>query len=279
MESPARRTRFICRYPDAIANRPASFFAAVASLWRWRSGLVLVCGSCLCAPCLAATALVAVAASFTPAARQLGQVWEQQSGHSLQFSSGSTGKLYGQIVNGAPYDLFLAADEQHPKRLAEAGLAVANSRMTYAIGTLVLWSATSLPLASAGPDTLRHGDFRRPAIAHPELAPYGRAASETLGTLGLWAALQARIVRAENVAQAYAMAASGNAELAFIAGSMRPATGHSWVVPSRLHRPIRHQAVLLTRAADNLAARGFLAYLRSDEARARLLELGYRVAD
>ncbi len=230
-------------------------------------------------PTLAATALVAVAANFAPAARQLGQAWQQQSNHGLEFSIGSTGKLYGQIINGAPYDLFLAADEQRPRRLVQAGLAVENSRMTYAIGTLVLWSPDPQRLRSAGPDVLRYGDFRRLAIANPKLAPYGRAARETLLALGLWTRLQPRIVRAENVAQASAMAASGNAELALIAGSLQPPGGSRWIVPAGLYRPIRQQAVLLTRAANNAAARGFLAYLHSDTARARLLELGYRVAD
>ncbi len=241
--------------------------------------MIVVCLWCTCTSAAAATARVAVAASFAPAARQLGQTWEQRSGHNLKFSIGSTGKLYAQIVNGAPYDLFLAADELWPQRLVDAGLAVENSRITCAIGTLVLWSPDPRRLTSNGPEELRQGEFRRLAIANPELAPYGRAARETLHSLGLWTALKPRIVRAENAAQASAMAASGNAELAFIAGSLRPSGGSSWIVPSRLHRPIRQQAVLLTGAGDNVAARGFLAYLHSDEAKARLAELGYRAAD
>ncbi|HHQ14426.1 MAG TPA: molybdate ABC transporter substrate-binding protein [Chromatiales bacterium] len=279
MESPARPTRNVRRLCDAIASLPTRSGATVHGSRPWLPGIVLVCCCCLCVPAFAATALVAVAASFAPAARQLGQTWEQQSGHSLKFSIGSTGKLYSQIVNGAPYDLFLAADEQWTERLIQAGLAVEDSRTTCAIGTLVLWSPDARRLTSHGPDVLRRGEFRRLAIANPKLAPYGRAARETLRALGLWTALQARIVQAENVAQASAMAASGNAELAFIAGSVQAPGGSHWIVPARLHRPIRQQAVLLNRAAGNVAARGFLAYLRSDEAKARLVELGYRMAD
>ena len=154
------------------------------------------------------------------------------------------------------------------------------TRFTYATGRLVLWSADPARIPEDGAALLRAGDFRRLAMANPELAPYGRAARQALAALGVLEALEERIVLGENVGQAHALVASGNAELGFVAlsyvDSARNRVGGSrWLVPDSLYEPIHQDAVLLTRAEDNSAARDLLAYLRRPEVRALIERFGY----
>lgn len=236
----------------------------------------------LAGPVAGEEAVVAVAANFTEVAERLEGTFERQSGHSLTFVVGSTGKLYAQIAHGAPFDAFLAADQARPERLEEEGLAVAGSRFTYATGRLTLWSREPGGVGSDGAATLRQGKFRLLAIANPDLAPYGAAARQTLESLDLWTALEDQVVLGETVGQAHALVASGNAELGFVALSyvLSPRNeipGSRWDVPAELHAPIRQDAVLLTRAAANPAARGFLDFLRGDAAKTVIESYGYRV--
>lgn len=233
-------------------------------------------------PAAAAEAVVAVAANFSEVAERLAKDFKRASGHSLTFVGGSTGKLHAQIANGAPFDAFLAADQESPERLEKAGLAVAGSRFTYAIGRLTLWSREPGRIGSDGAATLRQGNFRRLAIANPALAPYGAAAKQILENLDLWKRFEGKIVMGETIGQAHALVASGNAELGFVALSSvlspRNETGGSrWDVPAGLHAPIRQDAVLLARGAGNPAARGFLGFLRSEKARAVIEAYGYVV--
>lgn len=228
----------------------------------------------------AGEARIAVAANFAEAMDDLEPAFESATGHDLIVSTGSTGQIYAQIVNGAPYDIFLAADEERPALLEEQGTAVAGSRFTYAVGRLTLWSAGSQGIGEDGAATLSRGDFRHLAIANPDLAPYGAAALETLAALGLREALKGKIVMGQNVGQAHALVSTGNAELGFVALSSVLALpsgseGSRWDVPDELYAPIRQDAVLLTRAADNAAARAFLDWLQSDEARAIIAAHGY----
>ena len=241
-------------------------------------GLFVVLAILCAPPAPAAQARAAVAANFLSAARELADGFSASSGHRVDISSGSTGQLYAQIIRGAPYDLLLAADQDRPARLESQGRAVAGSRFTYARGRLVLWSVDALLIGDDPDNLLRHGEFRRLALANPRLAPYGLAAWQVLGRLGVRERLANRLVRGENVAQAYAMAASGNAELAFVAAALpRPGDGSRWLVPESLHEPIRQDAVLLQRGADNPAAREFLEYLRSAPALDRIRARGYGV--
>jgi molybdate transport system substrate-binding protein len=231
-------------------------------------------------PAAGEEATVAVAANFAEVVERLEADYERRSGHALNVVAGSTGKLYAQVVAGAPFDVLLAADQERPERLERDGLAVAGSRFTYAVGRLTLWSREPERVGADGAATLRDGDFRLLAIANPALAPYGQAARQTLAGLGLWDRLERKIVRGESIGQAHAMVASGNAELGLVALSYvlspRNATpGSRWEVPPDLHEPIRQDAVLLNRAAGNAAARGFLDYLRGDAARAVIETYGY----
>jgi len=222
--------------------------------------------------------LVAVATNFAETGRRLEADFEAMTGYDVTLTTGSTGHIYAQIRNGAPFDLFLSADQARPQRLEQAGQAVAGSGFTYAIGLLVLWADDG---SSIGMETLKKDQFRRLAMANPDVAPYGRAAYETIEVLGLESVLAPKIVMGENVGQTYGLVATGNADLGFVAQSTvlssdRHAEGSYWVVPQDFYMPIRQDAVLLTRAQDNEAAKAFMAYLKSEKAKAVMRHYGYR---
>lgn len=224
------------------------------------------------------TATVAVAANFAAPAKALIDRFMKTSEHQITLSTGSTGKLYAQIEHGAPFEVFLAADQERPARLEEQGLGVSGSRFTYAVGKLVLWSAQPELVDHHG-DILKQGDFARLAIANPKLAPYGAAARETLQKLGVWSQVQPKLVMGENIAQTHQFVSTGNAELGFVAlsqiqGEDKP-TGSYWQVPGSLHTPIRQDAVLLARGKHNEAAKQLLQYLRSEPAKALIESYGY----
>ena len=230
-----------------------------------------------CAPACADEVRVAVAANFAPVLAQLAAPFTEASGHHLRVSSGSSGKLYAQISHGAPFDVLLSADAERPRRLEADGQVVAGSRFTYARGRLVLWSAKPGVVDNRG-EVLRRGTFRRLAIANPRIAPYGAAAQDVLEGLRLWHAVQGRLVQGEDIGQTFQFVYTGNAELGFVAWSQIKARGESgsfWLVPEALHRPIEQQAVLLTGAADNAAARAFLEFLCGPRAREIIAAAGY----
>ena len=233
------------------------------------------------APTQAAEVMAAVAANFTAPMKMLAKSFEQDTGHKLVLSFGSTGSFYAQIKNGAPFDVLLAADSDTPLRLEKDGLGVAGSRFTYATGRLVLWSPKAGVVDDQG-SVLRSGKFQRLAIANPKLAPYGAAAMQVLANLGLEATVQPKLVQGENIAQAYQFVASGNASLGFVALSQvmregRLASGSVWIVPSSLHAPLRQEAALLRRGEASAAARAFLSFMRSASARAIISAHGYEL--
>ena len=156
-------------------------------------------------------------------AKALETAFEKQSGHDVVLAPGSTGKHFAQIQNGAPFDVFLAADAERPKLLEEGGKAVSGSRFTYAVGSVVLWSPKN-GLVDPEAEVLREGKFKRLAIANPRLSPYGKAAQQILENLGLWDSIKSRIVQGENIAQTFQFISTGNAELGFISLSqiMKP---------------------------------------------------------
>lgn len=228
--------------------------------------------------CQAAELQVAVASNFTKPMQAIASKFEQQTGHKVLLAFGSTGKLYAQIRNGAPFDVLLAADEQVPAKLESEGFGVAGSRFPYAIGKLVLWSARKGYVDGA--DTLNTAPYRHLAVANPKTAPYGAAAMATLDALGLTATAHDRLVQGENIAQAHQFVASGNAELGFVALSQvvengAIGEGSGWIVPARLHPPIRQDAVLLDKGRDNPAAKALLDYLKSETAAKVIEAYGY----
>lgn len=216
---------------------------------------------------------VAVASNFASTIQELADLFEQETGISVVLSLSSTGKHYAQIVNGAPYDVFLAADAERPRLLEEEGNAVTGTRFTYAIGRLVLWSPDEGRVT--GEESLRRGDFRFLSIANPRLAPYGSAAREVLESIGLWEELEPRLVQGENITQAWQFVATGNAELGFVPEATiieGGGGGSQWIVPQELYTPIVQQAVLIR---DTPEARAFLEYLASEPARTLIGESGY----
>ncbi len=225
------------------------------------------------APLSAGEVYVAVAANFTAAMKEIAADFEQASGHHAIVSYGSTGKLYAQIENGAPFEVFLAADQKRPKLLEEKDKA--GGRFTYAVGKLVLWSSDEK--RTLDEQTLGNDDFRRLAIANPKTAPYGAAAVEIMSNLGLYNALEPKLVIGDTIAQTRQFVATGNAELGFVALAQIALddSGSRWSIPDDLYTPIRQDAVLLTKGEDNSAARALLDYLRSEAARAVIHKYGY----
>ena len=235
----------------------------------------LLTGLLLTTTVQAGTVSVAVAANFTSVAEDLAPLFKAETGHDVVYSFGATGLLYAQIAQGAPFEVFLAADDVRPARAVTDGFGAEGTGFTYAIGALALYS-TSLDLPD-GKAVLEQGDFDRLAIADPETAPYGRAAVETLAALGLLDKVAPRLVTGENISQALQFIDSGNAELGFVAASQVIGRPDVWIVPAELHEPIRQDAVLLKTGATNPAATAFMAFLRSETAEAVIEAAGYAV--
>lgn len=240
---------------------------AVTAMIRY--AIALACGITALgsAPLRGAEATVAVAANFLPIARELEAAFEATGSHGITLAHGSTGRLYAQIVQGAPFDLFLSADTERPARLEAEGRAV--TRAVYAVGRLVLVTR------NGGPETL---GGQRIALADPEVAPYGRAAMEAFSALG-YEPEDATLFFGDSVGQSANIFATGNATAAFLAEAQLgalPGVFERWPMDGR-HEPILQEAALLTRGADNAAARAFFAFLTGPEGRAWITSAGYGV--
>lgn len=254
---------------------------------RWVC-LALALAVCPASWAWAAEVTVAVAANFSAAMQRLAQAFENATGHRVRPAVGATGALYAQVKNGAPFQVFLSADDRTPARLEAEGFAVPGTRFVYATGRLVLWSADAARV-DAKADVLREsgkpggtpqGPRMRLALANPKTAPYGAAAVQAMDRLGVAARWQGQLVQGENIAQAHQFVATGNAAMGFVAMSQvmldgRLQTGSAWVVPAPLHDPLRQEAVLLRRGEPEPAAQALLAFLKTDEARAIIRAYGY----
>lgn len=218
---------------------------------------------------------VAVAANFTDAAKEIAEAFKAKTGHEAVLSFGSSGHLYTQITQEAPYQIFLSADVDHPRKATDDGHGVADSRFTYAIGKLVLWSKAAD--AVKGEETLKSGTFAKISIANPTLAPYGAAAVEAMKKLGVYETLTPKIVQGNNIAQAFQFVDTGNAEVGFVALAQlaNVTAGSRWVVPQSLYSPIKQDAVLLKKGLGDEAATGFMTFLKGPEARAIIAKYGY----
>ncbi|CAD5110164.1 molybdate ABC transporter substrate-binding protein [Zestomonas carbonaria] len=222
---------------------------------------------------------VAVAANFTGPVQAMTEDFEKTTGHKLVTSFGATGQFYAQIKNGAPFEVFLSADDSTPAKLDQEGETVAGSRFTYAIGTLALWSAKEGYVDDQG-EVLKRQDYRHLSIANPKTAPYGLAATQVLDHLGLRQAVAGKLVEGQNITQAHQFVASGNAELGFVALSQiykdgQVTGGSAWIVPAELHEPIRQDAVILAKGKDNPAAKAFVEYLKGEQAGKVIESYGY----
>lgn len=247
-----------------VAARISRYFAFIAAI--------------IALPAAAAETHVAVAANFTEPAKAIAAGFERATGHKATLAFGSSGAFYTQIIQGAPFDIFLSADAERPVRAEKDGFAVPGTRFTYAVGQLVLYSATPGLVDGSGA-VLKSGKFDKVAIADPATAPYGAAAIETMQKLGVYAAIKPKLVTGSSIAQAYQFTATGAAQLGFVARSQVIAVpgGSRWLVPARLHAPIDQQAVLLKTGARNPAAAAFVRYLKSRPALAIIRRFGYMI--
>jgi molybdate transport system substrate-binding protein len=249
--------------------RDMNLLRSLLAIWLILTGL----------PTLADTTTVAVAANFTKPMTEIVAGFEKDSGHTVKLSFGSSGKFVSQLENGAPFDVFLSADDKNPIKLEQAGLTVAGSRFTYAIGKLVLWSKNPNFVDDQG-QVLEKGHFKHLALADPKLAPYGAAALEFLKAKGLLDKLQPLFVQGENISQTHEFISTENAELGFVALSQviadgKIASGSAWVIPQDQYSPILQDAVLLKSAASNPAALALLNYLKSETALEIIEKYGY----
>ena len=218
---------------------------------------------------------VAVAANFTDAATEIAAAFAEATEHEAVLSFGATGQFYTQITQGAPFEVFLAADDDRPALAVAEGHGVEGSVFTYAIGQLVLYSAEEGKVT--GPEVLEGDGFRQIAIANPETAPYGQAAIQAMQSLGVYDALQPKIVQGQSIGQTFQFVESGNAEVGFVALGQVSQTdaGSRWVVPQEHYEPIKQDAVLLKTGENNPAASAFLEFLKGDEAAAIIEKYGY----
>lgn len=224
---------------------------------------------------------VAVAANFTAPIQAIAKDFEADTGHKLVAAYGATGQFYTQIKNGAPFEVFLAADDSTPAKLESEGDTVKGSRFTYAVGTLALWSAKEGYVDSQG-QVLKANQYQHLSIANPKAAPYGLAATQVLDKLKLTEATQAKIVEGQNITQAYQFVSTGNAELGFVALSQifkdgKVTSGSAWIVPANLHDPIKQDAVILTKGKDSAAAKALVQYLKGPKAAAIIKSYGYEI--
>jgi molybdate transport system substrate-binding protein len=224
---------------------------------------------------------IAVAANFLKTVETLSHNFKQQTGTVIKVSGGPTGKLYAQIANGAPFDIFFSADVKTPQRMESEGLIKAGSRFTYAQGRLALWGET-MPEGAEAADILRKAEFNHLAMANPKAAPYGIVAEQTLDKLGVLDKLRPKFVTAENIGQTYQFVATGNAELGFVAYSYcidpkHVNKGSYWLVPQSYHDPLDQDVVILKKAENSVMAQVFIDYVRSPEGKKVIEASGYSV--
>ncbi len=253
------------------------FFARALLLF-----LLPVCGAAQAQPPLR----IAAAADLQPVLPTLLAAFQQSSGIAATVSYASSATLSTQILNGAPFDLFLAADTSFPQRVIAAGLAEQSAPSVYAHGILVLWARTDTLAQLHRALTLQlltDPALARIAIANPEHAPYGRAARAALHGLGVYSAVQSRLVFAENIAQAAQYAASGNAQLGLLSHTQAetPAlrsVGTYIAIPQSTYPPIEQGAIIVKNSAQHAAAESFLRWLLSPQGQALLQQGGLATA-
>lgn len=224
---------------------------------------------------------VAVASNFKDTLQALGNAYDARTGNKMLLSAASTGKHYAQITNGAPFELFFAADSDRPAKLEAEGYVVADTRFTYALGGIVFWAPGTDGDCLA---KLKANAFATIAMANPKTAPYGLAAEQTLARLEISDVTREHIVTGENISQTMQFVDTGAAQAGFVAKSHwitndRREQGCHWFVPGDHFEPIAQQAVLLKKGAGNDAAKGFLDFVRTPEAADIIRNSGYDIAE
>ena len=246
--------------------------------------VIISSGAVVFATAKAEEVTVAVAANFTAPMQKIAQAFEQDTGHKALLAFGATGKFYAQIKNGAPFAVFLSADDETPARLEKESVAVAGTRFTYAVGRLALWSKNPSLVDDKGQvllsNTTDKNSFKKLAIADPKLAPYGAAAMEVIERMGVIAKVRPKLVQADSIGQAFQFVMTENAELGFVSLSQiyidsRITQGSAWVVPQNFYTPLKQDAVLLPLGKDNAAALALMKYMRTDRVQAIIRTYGY----
>lgn len=247
------------------------------------TGLIGACiaGILLSVSAQAAEVKVAVAANFAQPMKDIAAEFEKDTGHKLAITQGATGKFYAQITNGAPFEVFLSADDETPAKLVKEGKAVTGTQFTYAIGRLVLWSPDE-KLVDQGGAVLKTDRFKYISIANAKVAPYGRAAVQTMQKLGVLSAIEPRVVQGESITQTHQFVTTGNAQLGFVAMSQvwennRVKSGSGWIVPEDMHEQLRQDIVLLNPGKDSSAATALVNYLKSDKSKKIIERYGYKL--
>ncbi len=240
---------------------------------------VLLCTAFTHTAAQAAEAQVAVAANFAEPIKAIAAVLQKTTGHTLKISTGASGAFYTQIKNGAPFDVFLSADNERPEMLEKDGLAQPGTRFTYANGKLVLWSVRPGRVDGQGA-VLKAADLGKVAFANPKTAPYGAAALQVLDKLALKDALAPKLVHGESIGQTFNFVKTGNADVGFVAMSQvleggQLKEGSMWVIPQTQYDAIRQDAVLLKRGANNEAAKELFKLLQSPNIKDLIRSYGY----
>lgn len=248
---------------------------------RWVPALLLstaLIGGCDSAPARSSQPVrVAAAADLTLAFEELGKLFEARTGQRVALSFGSSGLLAKQLGQGAPFDLFAAANVAFVDQTVERGACDGSTKALYARGRIVVWSRLGGPRIAALTD-LRSNEIRRIAIANPDHAPYGKAAREALTRVGVWPAVEAKVVLAENVRQALQFAESGNADVALVALSLVATDsrrGQQLAVDSALHAPIEQTLVVCRHGKNASGARAFAQLVESSEGQQVLERHGF----
>ena len=234
----------------------------------------------LAANAQAAEIKVAVASNFANTLKEIAVEFQKDTGHQLAITPGATGKFYAQISNGAPFDVFLSADDETPRKLVQEGKAIAASQFTYAIGRLALWSPIP-DLVDKNADILKTDKFKYIAIANAKVAPYGQAAVQTMQKLGVLTKIEPRVVQGESIAQTFQFVSTGNAQLGFVALSQilengKIKTGSAWIVPEEMHEQLKQDAVVLQSCKSMSVCQALMEYLKSEKVKKMMASYGYK---
>jgi molybdate transport system substrate-binding protein len=239
-------------------------------------GVLLIAALSACGGAVRYDAMVAAASDTRDAFQEVAALVKKNDGVDIGFVFGSSGLLREQVLNGAPYDVYVSANAAYVDEVIVAGLGIESSRQSFAVGRLALITATGVAPPTDLRDLRNQSSYSRIVIANPAHAPYGVAARETLQSLGIYDQVAGRLVLADNVADAVRLVQAGEVDAGLVALPLVVRDRHL-VVAADLHQPIRQTLVITSRASDNDAARLFVAALRSPVGRAILVRYGFTV--
>jgi len=219
---------------------------------------------------------VAAASDLTPVFEELGREFESATKTKVVFVFGSTGMLTRQIENGAPFDLFAAANVSYIDELEQKGLIIPDSKAVYARGRITLWTANESPVRFQGIEDLARPEIQRIAIANPDHAPYGLAAKQALQSTGVWDRVQPKLVYGDNIRQALQYAQTGNVEVAIVSLTLSINSNGRWtLIPEELHQPIDQGLAIMKSTRNEPAARAFITFLSSPQGKAIMKKYGF----